>query len=218
MLNFSSDLIQYKNLLVDTGAWIILIEIPDAIDPIANDSLIRICSNTQEIEWPTGSTKSKWSPFPFILDSFGENSKSEIPTTSLKICNIDRMLNSFLEENHGLLGRTVIIRIIHTKALNIVEGIPIYKFKIKSVSVNNQWVTLTIGADSLFSKQDPMYKMNRTFCRYKRRLDDNLCGYTKENPGHTQVCDGTLSKCRELGWVFRFGGFPGMNPTNLIYG
>lgn len=217
MLELSSSLIKYKNLLVDTGAWIILIEVPDKLDPINNEPLLRICSNTEEVEWPTGSD-NKWIPFPFVLDSFGENSKSEIPSTTLRVCNIDGMLNDFLEENNGLSERAVIIRMVHTKALNIATGIPTYKFKIKGASVTNQWVSFSVGADSLFSKQDPMYKMNRTFCRYRRRLDDALCGYTTEHPGHTQKCDGTLSRCRELGWQLKFGGFPGMNSTEIIYG
>ena len=215
MLKISSNLINAKNLLVDTGAWLILIELRNKNDePLADQ--IRICSNTEDVEWPTGSGNI-WTPYPFELGSFEDNSKNETGTTTLNICNIDGILNSYIEENRAFIGCIVTVRIIHTRNLNAAL-VPTYKFKIKSSSINSMWISFTIGSDSLFSKPDPMFKMNRTFCRYKRRLDDPLCGFTKENPGHSATCDGTLARCRELGRQLKFGGFPGLNPTDIYYG
>lgn len=215
MLPISSDLVKYKNKLVDTGAWIVLIEIRDKNNNALTDK-IKICSNTEEIEWPTGSDE-KWTPYPFELGSSEENSKNEMSTTTLSICNIDNILGSYLEENRGFVSCVVTVRIVHSKNLGLAL-VPTYSFRIKSTSVNNEWVIFTIGSDSIMSKTDPRYKMNRNFCRYLMRLDDPLCGYTKENPGHTQTCDGTLTKCRQLGRQLKFGGFPGMNSTDVFYG
>ena len=84
MLKLSTDLVRHKNLLVDTGAWIVLIEVRDRNDDPLTDQ-IRICSNLEEIEWPTGSD-TKWTPYPFEVGSFEENIKNETGTTTLKIC------------------------------------------------------------------------------------------------------------------------------------
>lgn len=215
MLKLSTDLVRHKNLLVDTGSWLVLIEVRDKNDAPLTDQ-IRICSNLEEIEWPTGSD-TKWTPYPFEVGSFEENIKNETGTTTLKICNIDGILNGYMEEKRGFVGCIVTMRIVHSNALTSAL-VPTYKFRIKSSSVNNAWINFVIGSDSLFVKQDPEYKMYRTFCRYKMRLDDDLCGYTKEHPGHTEKCDGTLTRCRELGWQIKFGGFPGLQATNIFYG
>ncbi len=222
MIKLSTDLVKNKNLVCDTGAWIILIEIRDKDDELFTDPdnpdshySIRICSNTDEIEWPTGSG-TIWTPYPFALNSFGENSKNEVSTTTLQISNIDRLLNTFVESHKGFRRSVVTIRIVHSNALNSAL-VPEHKFRVKGVSVNAEWVVFSIGANAIFSKQDPQSNMHRTFCRYKRRLDDPLCGYTRENPDHTQTCDGTITKCRELNWSLRFGGFPGIPSSDVSY-
>ena len=75
MLKISSNLINAKNLLVDTGAWLILIELRNKNDePLADQ--IRICSNTEDVEWPTGSGNI-WTPYPFELGTFEDNSKNK---------------------------------------------------------------------------------------------------------------------------------------------
>lgn len=215
MLKLSSGLVRAKNKLVDTGAWIILIEIRDKNNNALTDE-IKICSNNEEIEWPTGSGKI-WTPYPFEIGSSDENSKNETSTTSLSICNIDGILNSYVDEKRGFLSHIVIVRFVHSNNLSLAL-VPTYQFRIKSTSVTSENIVFTIGSDSIMSKSDPKFKMNRSFCRYSMRLDDPLCGYTIEHPGHTNKCDGTLTRCRELGWQLKFGGFPGMNATDVFYG
>jgi len=115
MLSLSSASLLIKNKLIDTGSWLILLDLtsPDTL------TKIRICSNTSDII----RDGELYAAFPFELEELTEQLAGELPTLSLKVSNVNRLIQGYLEQDDALgSGWEVLVQVVHsTDSQNILK-------------------------------------------------------------------------------------------------
>jgi len=207
-LILSSDILREKNKLEDGGVFIVLLD----IDVPGLDDHIRVTSDSVETVW-NGDT---YVPFPFELDEISDTSKGEVPQVQLRISNVTRAIEAYIQQydeyckENGYLPITVYIYVVHSEHLDEEDPIVEHVFELKQPQTTSMWATFTLSATNLFMKRFPLYRMLKNRCRYKT-FKGTLCGYS----GSETTCDRTLVRCKELGNSRRFGGFPGLGRAPL---
>lgn len=193
-----------KNKISSTGAWLILLEIQ------FQGAVIRAVNNNEDIEWPTGSG-TWWVAFPFELGEVNENSKGELPSLQLKVSNVTRVIQQYLEEYAGGTDATVIMRVVMSEHLDLETPELEEVFSVKSTSTDAMWAYFNLGPDYAITQRYPSERYMKNFCPYK--FKGIRCGYD----GPKTTCNKTLSDCRERNNSERFGGAPGIPGTGGLY-
>lgn len=198
-----------KNALASSGVWIILLEI---YVPQLND-YIRVCSNNEDITW----RGHLWQAFPFSMDEIGDSSKGELTQFAIRICNINGMVEAYIDESDGATGAKLKLMVINS---NIPSDTPEIEldFIAKSTSVDSMWATFVLGATNPYSILVGQ-RMIRTGCRFtgKDGTRNGFKGSRCKYSGPETSCNKTLSRCRELGNSINFGGFLGIGVGNTMY-
>ncbi len=200
-LNLSALAILEKNKLASDGAWLVLLEIR-----ISASLIIRVVRNTEDIVW-NGYT---WVAFPFELGDVNEDSKGELPSVTLKVSNITRAVQGYIEQADGGIDMPVVLRVVHSRHLYATEPELEEIFSVQKVTSDNQWVTFTLGGDIPTLLRYPTRRILKNFCPYPYKGSE--CGYAGVMP----ACDHTLRSCREHGNSVRFGGEPSI-PQGGLY-
>ena len=200
MLPLSTAYIEAKNKLSDDYPWISLLQITFI------GETLRICANTQDIEW-NGHT---WVAFPFEIDMIKDATKTETPMTVVKVGNPNRAIQYYVESYGGGIGASIAIMVVYLGDLAEVTNIPMFEFKVTGCRCNAEWAMFSIGTTSPSMKRDPRDRILKNFCRYDfPNSKDARCPYA----GSTYTsCNKTLSDCRvRNGSGSRFfGGYPGV--------
>lgn len=199
MLNLSPAAFLEKNRLASDGAWLVLLEIA----VFGLDQAIRVVRNTEDVEWPSGSGRV-WTAFPFELDEIGEDSKGEVPRVVVRVSNVTRAVQAYLEQADGGVGASVTIRVVHGAHLDLPDPEVELVFEALEARTDSRWAEFTLGAANPFRRRFPQNRALKNFCRFKFKSPE--CGYV----GEVQACGKTLAECRELNNSRRFGGFPGV--------
>jgi lambda family phage minor tail protein L len=200
-LNLSNISIIEKNKLTSDGAWLVLLEIQ-----IAKDLIIRIVRNTEDIVW-NGYT---WVAFPFELDEIKETSQGELPQIPVRVSNVSRSVQQYIEQANGGVGATVILRVVHSQHLDILAADIEETFTVQHVSSDSMWVTFDLGGDMPTMLRFPFRRVLKDFCPFIYKGIE--CGAQS----HQENCNKTLGDCRERGNATRFGGEPSI-PQGGIY-
>jgi phage-related protein len=215
-LTISSQAIAEKNKLSTDGYFIILLDI---VVPGLNDP-IRVTSDNIDTVW-NGET---YVSFPFEIQEISDTSKSEIPQVDIKVSNVSRAMEFYLQEydtyckTNGYSPVEMTISVVHSNHLDLTTPEVEYVFNLKKPATDSKWATFTLSASNPFNRRFPLTRMTKNRCRYKSikapigGFKGTRCGYT----GVQTACDGTLSRCRELENSTRFGGFPGIGNTPLV--
>lgn len=200
-LEISSTAIAEKNKVATGSCWLICakITIPGVSDPV------RVVRNTENLTW-RGET---WTAFPFEVDELTDSAKNEIPSIAIRVGNVNRVIEAYLEEYdvyvkaNGPQRIKVTVYVVNTN--DLASGTPAteYTFHLKQPKANAKWATFTLGAINTFQRRVPQGRTLRNVCRFK--FKGTRCGYS----GSVASCDKTLTTCRTLGNAGRFGGFPG---------
>lgn len=202
-----------KNSLASTGVWGILLEV---YVPQLND-YIRISSTNEDVIW----RGNVWQPFPFEMDEIGDSSKGELTQFAIKICNINGILDGYVDQADGGVGSIIKIMVVNTNVIiasgEIDPEIEL-GFVVKATSINNSWVTFTLGATNPYSILIGN-RMIRTGCRFvgENGTQNGFKGARCKYNGSITSCNKTLTMCRELGNSNNFGGFPGIGVGNTFY-
>lgn len=202
MLTLSAAAKLLKNTLHSDGAWILLLEIQVA----GLSTVLRVCRNTADITW-NGYT---WVAFPFELGDISEDSKGTLPSVELKVSNVTRTLQYYLEQANGGVQSKVVLRVVHSKNLGLTSPELEEMFSVTKVAVDAMWVTFTLGMNYPSGVRRPLRRFLKNFCPFKYKGIE--CGATSNYP----TCDKTLASCRTRGNSKRFGGEPGI-PSGGMY-
>lgn len=189
-LSLSGTMVEEKNKLMSEGAWLVLLEIQ------FQGGTIHLVRNTEKITW----NEQEWRPFPFELDDISEGSKGEIPSLKIKVNNVNRQMQKYVDELDGGIGAVAIIRVVHSDHLDIYEPDLEVEFNVESTDVDHNWVTFTLGADSTNATRYPNRRIIKDFCPFKFKGIE--CAYV----GDAVICSKTLSGCRARNNAVRFGG------------
>lgn len=199
-LSLSSAIITEKNKLASSGAWIILCEVT-----LPDTTVLPICRNTID----TTFNGQLYVAFPFELDEISEDSKGEIPQVVVRVSNVTRIMGAYAEQYSGLVGCSIRIMLVHSDHLADVSPIVEHYFEVMSSSVDEKWLSLTLGISNPYRSRFPRNRLLKNFCRYKQFGGDR-CQYVG-----VATCNRTLSRCRELLNSNHFGGFPGVGRRGL---
>jgi len=208
MINLPPELIERKNLLGDTGAWIVLLEV--IIPPmggLTEKEILRFASDNRKdyVRW----NGYDWVCFPFDIDTIGESSKNEVPKIVVKVSNINRMVQYYVEQANGGVGATVNLYVVHSEHLDVVNNVPKWTFDVNGTSTDEEWCRFELGASSPYNMNFPKHKVLKNFCRWEFKSVE--CGYT----GSATECDRSLTRCKELNNTERFGNCPGVGRRGL---
>ena len=197
MLDLSAVAKLEKNKVASTGAWLVLLEIQ------FQGVTLKIVNNTEDIEWPSG-TGQLWVAFPFTLDDVVEDKNGELPKLTLKVSNVTRTVQQYIEQYAGGTDATVILRVAHSEHLDLTTPEIEEYFMVKKTTTDAYWATFTLGPDYTMTQRVPPDKYMKNFCPFP--FKGIRCGYA----GSATECNKTLKRCRELGNSVRFGGEVGI--------
>lgn len=187
-----------KNKIATTNAFLILIEVQ------FEGTTIRVVNNNQDIEWPAGSGQV-WVSFPFRLGDITEDSRGELPSWQLKISNVSKTMERYLEQYKGGTDVKVVLRVVMSEHLDLAEPVIHETFSVENTSSDALWSMFNLGPAFSTKQRFPPETYRKNFCQFK--FKGIRCGYN----GSAAECNKTLKRCRELGNSVRFGGEPGIS-------
>ena len=197
MLTIPSELIAEKNKLFASGAFLELLEIQMS----ELSETLRVVNNNEDVIWD-GQT---WQKFQFEPEDFSESQEGETSRVGIKVSNVLRVTQGYIEQtDDGLIGDTVIYRLIHSEHLDKAAAITINS-TIQKGECDELWAHFTLGAENFFLNRFPLHAYSKNICRYKV-FKGTACGYS----GSETTCNRTFARCVELGNQLRFGNCPGL--------
>lgn len=202
MKNIPAALILEKNKLASPNPWLIMLDMT-----LPNGSVIRIVRNTEDVVYQ-GNTYSK---FPFEIEPTTQSSKGEIPTVSLRVGNVTRILQAYLEDMNGLVGSTVKITVVNAAYLSENYAELEMTFDVKATGSDAYWVTFTLGSPNPLKNRFPLYRYIAAHCNWQFKSRE--CNYS----GSSETCKRTLDYCRILNNSKRFGGYMGLQGGGVRY-
>lgn len=203
MLTIPAALIAEKNALSNKDPFLLLCEIQ-----LTGVITLRLVKNEANVSWDSQT----WSAFPFSIDDLGEPARGEVPKVNLRVSNISRAIQSYIEQYDGGIDSTVILRVVHADHLVGTEANTVMcrlDFTVTSCTANSREVVFGLGASNPWTRRVPKDRARKNFCRWK--FKSTQCGYA----GAETTCDKSLTRCRVLANSARFGGFPGVGLTGL---
>ena len=130
----------------------------------------------------------------------------------MRVSNVSRAIQSYIEQYDGGVDSTVILRVVHADHLVGTESNTVFcrlDFTVTGCTANAKEVVFSLGASNPWNRRFPLGRARKNFCRWK--FKSNECTYS----GLETTCDKSLSRCRVLGISRRFGGFPGVGLSGL---
>lgn len=189
-------LVREKNKLYTPDPWIVLLEI--TLDP---ETKLFFCSNNEDVSFAGQS----YTAFPFYLEPTKQSSKGEIPTISLRVCNVTQLIHSYLEDLAGGVGAGVTVKVVNAGHLSENYSELDMTFSILATQADAEWITFTLGSASPLRRRFPLYRHIALHCNWE--FGGVECAYD----GGENLCDRTYKRCQEIGNAHRFGGYPGLN-------
>jgi len=182
MLALSALSILEKNKISSTGAWLILLTVT-----LPNSTIIRIVRNNEDVTYQG----ELYVAFDFALEAVVHDIKGKLPSVNLKVSNVGRVFQSYIEELEGIVGSTVLIQIVNSALLAEDFSELDLTFEIQKTSADSKYVTFELGVPSPLYKRFPLYRYSGAICNWASRFKGAECllpdqkvlmefGYTKE--------------------------------------
>ena len=213
MKNIPLALRQAKNAFGQDSPWLMLLTLTL---PSPDNTVFRIVPNTEDIVFQ-GAT---FTAFPVQIELPKETNSGEIPSISLQVSNVTRVLQGHLEALNGGLGSTVELIIVNAGLLSEDYAELTMEFEVLQATCTAQWVTLKCGASNPLRRRFPADKYFAGHCNWQfnspavrsagLHIGDE-CAYA----GSDTTCDRTLAACEAKSNAPRFGGFPGLQSGGL---
>ena len=215
-LPLSSIAITEKNKIATDSIWYLAVKItiPGVSEPV------RVVQNNENIVWPTGSGTT-WVAFPFELEEIGEESKGEVPEVVLRVSNVSRQMEAYLQDFDAYTKAngysTIEFEIYVLNSKNLASSTPecVHYFELIQPKTDAMWATFRLGAANPFQKRFPKHRMTKNHClsRYNYPVGTSvICGAPSSS---YTTCDKTLTACRQRNNSTRFRGFPGIGAGGI---
>jgi Phage-related protein len=202
MKNLSASLLIEKNRLNSGSPWLVLVDIY-----FADDLIIRLVRNSENITF--GGVV--YTAFPMEIQLGAELIRGEIPTVTLKVSNITRVIQGYISALSGGIDCPVTIFIVNADCLEDDYAELTLDYLITGVTANAEWITFTLGLPSPINYRFPLYRYFPESCNWAFKSAE--CGYS----GSASVCHRNFVACGQLGNTKRFGGFIGLNRSGVSY-
>ena len=184
-----------KNKIAASGAFINLIQLD-----ISGESALRFAQNNEDVVWG-GNT---YSAFPIQIGNVNESLQGRVGTTIIKISNVNRTLEPYLQAHDGAVGASITLTVVHSDHLTESDPVVEEEFDIIEAQSDEDWVTFTVGSVSPFQRRFPRDRYISSVCRHF--FKGVLCLYD----GADTTCDHSLPDCRSKENEVQYGGSPGV--------
>jgi lambda family phage minor tail protein L len=150
--------------------------------------------------------------FPIKFDAIGENAQGEIDTLKITLCNISRLIQSYLE-TYDWRGKKVKMTLVWANQLADANVKTEDIFYIDSYNADELNVEVSLSSKfDILDLNIPARKYLRNNCGWRQLgFKGTECGAVSGT-----TCDGRLSTCQSLTNSTRYGGFPSI-PIGRIY-
>jgi lambda family phage minor tail protein L len=203
MKTLSAASVVEKNRLSSPYPWLILLEITFP----APTNTIYLVRNVDAITFKG----QVYTPFPFEIEFGKETSAGDIPSVTLRVSNITRVIQYEVELADGLIDFDVVIHIVNSHYLADDYSDLDLNLQVMACSCDESWVTFILGLENPLNKRFPRYRYFRDYCNWKFKGVE--CGYN----GPVDACRRNFSACQRIGNSTRFGGFRGLSATSIKY-
>jgi phage-related protein len=205
MKTLPEELLLIKNE-INQSAWIIFIDVT-----LTDGTIFYLVNNNEDINFFKNSDGSAqlYTATAFDIDSNSENVKGELPFVSLRITNVTRLLQSYLEDLDGAIGSTIVLRVVNVDNLSSDYADLTWEFDVVGTSSDLFWVTFTLGMPNPIRRRFPLYRYIATACNW--RFKGIECAYAST----WTVCNRTFDDCEIRNNTARFGGFLGLKQGGL---
>ena len=201
--------IKERNKQYGGAAYIALLEID-----LPTGTILRLCSNPEDVEWPIGSGDI-WQRFNFEFDDVNESTNAEARQLTFRVGNASRAILRHVQElsiwrkQNGNEPARLRLLIISTGVTDTAGPVGEWFFEDLGISSPPpmEWVFFRVGSESYFTRQVPRRAVTRDFCGWDSGSD---CPFVP-------TCERTLSACKANGRIEKFGGFP-MVEQGVIHG
>lgn len=187
-LSLTQALIQEKNKVESAEAWLVLIDLIDPNNGLNNLYLVR---NNEDVT----VNGQLYQAFPFEISDVVETSSGSLPSFSLKVSNIDRVVQSYVERDANFgSGWTVKVKVVSTVDLN---SAPEIEFQALTLSVTCDKINATFncGVGNPMMRQFPRQRYSSGFCQ-RVFNDGEGCTYAADGIGGHTSCNKTLDDCK----------------------
>jgi len=152
-----------------------------------------------------------YTKFPITHEAISDNTQGEIDQVNLRISNVSRAIQAYLEANDWR-GKKVTITAVFLDALADADDAIVHTFFIDNYTSDEKDVNVVLTTKfDVLDIQLPLGAYNRNYCRWKFKSSE--CGYA----GSESVCNKTKQDCRDnKNNVVRFGGFPSIPQRRLF--
>jgi phage-related protein len=157
MLTLPSNLKTQKNLISQVDPWLILLDIT-----LPDSTILRFVRNTEDVTFQGNS----YTAFPFELEAQKMANKGELPSIQLRVSNVTRFIQYYLEINNGGLGGTVVVTLINNAYLLEDYSMLQTTYTIISASSDVNWATWSLGAPNPLRRQFPLYRYLPKTCSW----------------------------------------------------
>jgi phage-related protein len=181
MKTLPEELLLEKNQL-NTSAWLIFLDVT-----LTDGTIFYLVNNNEDISFfkHSDNLAQLYTATAFDIDSNTENVKGELPFVSLRITNVTRLLQSYLEDLDGAIGSTIILRVVNVDNLSSNYADLTWEFDVVGTSSDLFWVTFTLGMPNPIRRRFPLYRYIATACNW--RFKGIECGYTEPIDSYTKL-------------------------------
>jgi len=193
-----------KNKLSTTSAWLVLLTItlPDA-------TIFRLVRNNEDITYQG----AVYTAFDFSLETVEFDAKGKLPLVNLKIQNVDRILQAYIEAQDGIVGSVVLLQVVNSSLLAQDFSELDLTFSVQKTSVDSKYVILELGVPSPLNKRFPLYRYMGAICNWVSVFKGAECKYV----GAVTTCDGQRETCERLNNLLNYGGFSGLGQGGIRF-
>jgi phage-related protein len=170
----------------------------------STNEIVFTATYTAETFSVTDTVGRVWLAFPFEIDEISDSNKNTVPQVELRVGNVSRAIQYYLDIGDGGVGADVTLYVVHSKHLELTAAEIEYGFKCVDCKSDAKWVHFTLGAANPYLMRFPRSRFLKGYCRWTFKSTE--CGYS----GGLTTCDKTLTQCRLRSNSARFGGFPGV--------
>ena len=211
MKDLPNNLTLEKNLVHGSTPWIVLIEITlTNDDESGGPTVLYFAANNEDVTFDG----NKYTALPFEASLINANAQGKIPTVSLKVLNITRVLTPYLNALDGGLDSTVKMTLINTGHLGEDYSELELTFDVLGCDINAYQVTWTLGMANPLNQRFPLYRFLANHCAWEF-ANGVECPYGEGSGEILTTCNRTLSDCITRGQEIYFGNFIGMNNDSI---
>lgn len=192
-------LILEKNKVESENVWYLLLEVT------LDQELLRFTNNNEDVVF----NSQTYTAFPFSIGALESNNTGKVPSVELQVSNITKGIMTHVESANGLINSNVTLMVVNSGHLTEDYTELTLHFTIMATSVDQEWITFTLGAPNPMMRRFPQDKYVARYCNWVYKSVE--CGST-----HPDIsCNKTKTDCEAKGNLVHFGGYPGLAEDSL---